>query len=201
MKLLALALVIAGASVARADDDAPVAKPMAHITDSDGVCGPLRKDLDAKLECKAIAHAKLAGSATADLYAVKADVTRYAVVVTDGGASAASEPIELLGSDCGMMKCDVLDGQTPKLRALHKGAMVALELVAKYHHETHDSGTPKIAGRWQTYDAIVCGKAASGAYTCVTRHRGARDHSCTAKLADDGALTSHCDDVEMLTLD
>src|SRR6185437_9463672 len=159
MKLLALALVIAGAATARADDDAPIAKPMAHVADA---CAPLRKDLDAKLACKPVAHAKLAGGATADLYAVNSDVIRYAVVVTDGGASATSEPIELLGSDCGMMKCDVLDRQTPTLRALHKGAMVALELVAKYHHETHDTGTPTIAGRWQTYDAILCGKSSSG---------------------------------------
>lgn len=201
MKLLALAIVIAGAATARADDDAPIARPMAHVADSDAVCASLRKDLDPKLACKAIAHAKLAGGATADLYAVKADVIRYAVVVTDGGASATSEPVDLVASDCGMMKCDIIDAQTPKLRAVQHGAMVVLEVSARFHHETHDGGTPKTSGRWQTYDAILCGKSPSGAYTCVARHRGARDHSCTAKLADDGTLTSRCDDVEILTLD
>ncbi len=200
MRILAIVISILCAARAYADDDAPVAKPMTHVTDKDAACAALRKELDAKLECKAIAHAKL-GAAAADLYAVEGDVTRYAVVITDGGASAMSEPLELVASDCGMMKCEILDAHAPKLRALHKGAMVVLEVVAKYHHETHDSGVSKSTGRWQTYDAIACGKAASGAYTCVTRHRGGRDHSCTATLADDATLTSKCEDVETLTLD
>jgi hypothetical protein len=201
MRSFAIAISILCATRAYADDDAPIARPMTHVSDSDGVCAPLRKDLDAKLECKAVAHAKLAGGATADLYAVKSDVLRYAVVVTDGGASATSEPVELVASDCGMMKCDILDAQTPKLRAVQHGAMVVFEVSAKFHHETHDAGAPKTSGRWQTYDAIACGKAVSATYTCVARHKGGRDHSCTAKLADDGTLTSRCDDVETITLD
>ena len=197
---IVLALLLLAPALAHADDDAPVAKPMTHISDSDGVCGVLRKDLDAKLDCKAIAHARL-GAATAELYAVKGPVTRYAVVITDGGASAVSEPLELVASDCGMMKCDVLDAKSAKLRVLHKGAMVVVEVVAKYHHEMHDTGTSRLGGRWQTYDAIACGKNTGGAYTCVTRHKGALDHSCTATLADDATLTSKCEDVETLTLD
>ena len=201
MRFLALMVLLVPATAFAQSDAAPIARPMTHVSDSDGACAPLRKDLDPKLACKSVAHAKLAGGATADLYAVKSDVVRYAVVITDGGAGATSEPVELVASDCGMMKCDVLDAQTPKLRAVHHGAMVVLEVSAKLHHETHDGGTPKTSGRWQTYDAIVCGKAASGTYTCVSRHKGGRDHSCTATLADDGTLTSRCEDVETLTLD
>jgi hypothetical protein len=201
MRSLIVAISILCAARAYADDDAPVAKPMGHATSSDGLCYALRKDLDAKLACKSVAHVKLAGGATADLYAVKSDVIRYAVVITDNRSSATSEPVELLTEDCGMMKCDLLDGQTPKLRAIGHGAMAVLELSAKFHHETHDDKVPKVTGRWSTYDAILCGKNSGSAYTCVTRHRGGRDHSCTARLADDGTLTSRCEDVEQLTLD
>lgn len=199
---LALLLLVLVPTVARAQsDDAPVPKPMTPVTNSDFVCGMLTKDLDPKLACKDVAHVKLADGATVDLWAVKGDLVRYAVVVEGADHKhAVSAPVELTGQDCGMMKCDMLDGATPKLRTIQKGKIAVLELTAKFHHEVHE---PKMAvtERWQEVDYLACGPASGGALTCVARHFGGRGHSCKGKLADDGALSLSCDDLEQLSLD
>jgi hypothetical protein len=191
---IVLALLLVAPALAFADDTDNTRIDMTALTAAPDACTTLRKDMDEKTACKPIAHAKLAGGATADLYAVAAkDIAwRYAVVVTAGDKVTMSPVIELDVADCGMMKCDLLDGATPKLHAIRDGKEVAVEVTGRFHHENTSPDVPhakpKTTDRWTTLDAVVCnGKQ------CFTRHRGMRDHACTGSIANDGAMTTHCD--------
>ena len=204
MKLLALALIAAAPALAFADDpDRDNARTdMAAVTAPADACTALRKDMDEKTACKPIAHAKLAGGATADLYAVTGkdlDVWRYAVVVTAGDRSTVSPMIEADASDCGMNKCDLLVGATPKLHAIAGGKEVAIEITARFQHQTTSPDEPhpkpRVTERWSTFDALVCdGKV------CLRRHRGDRQHSCTGSISADSTMTTHCDETSYIDL-
>jgi hypothetical protein len=206
VRIASLALITAALATrtAHADDAAPAPAPMTPVADLAAVCRELRDDLDATVACKRVAGARLAGGATVEIHAVVDERIRYAVVVTAGGKLAMSTPVELSPSDCGMMKCDILEQHKPSLRVVRGGAVALLEITARYHHEQHDPESSKprstITERWRAYDYVACGKASSGALTCLARHHGDRGHSCTGRVT--GAdVTLTCDDVEPLLLD
>lgn len=181
----------------------PTPAEMTEAKDLGEACTEARDMLPATATCTVRSKVDIKGFGTAELLEIQhAEITQYAISLRMPTTYLVSSPVQFVSSNCGMMKCDVIDRMVPKLRALKNG-MVALEISIQAHHEYTDERGPKvkqvITDRWDQASIIVCGGRA-GSIECVNREWGGRYNSCTVKVGDDGNVTSSCTTTEPVGL-
>ncbi len=181
----------------------PAPTEMTEVKDAAEACAEAHDTLPSTAKCSVVGKVEVKGLGTAELVVVDGgEVVQYAIAIRTAGKQLVSERLMLVAHNCGMMKCDVIDRQQPKLRALRNGT-VALEVTVQAHHEYTDERGPKAkqvtTDRWDQVSIIACGNR-SGAIECVTREWGGRHNSCKAKLGDDGSVTTSCTTTEPVGL-
>jgi hypothetical protein len=189
--------ILIPASIARADG--PVA--MKPVADAAAVCAALTGG-DSKVKCTSAAKSTVRDVGNVELYVAKGDVVRYAIVVAKDGKTLMSAPLELMTSDCGMQKCDLLDDHKPALRTLSiNGKGVAGALVEqKFHHEHSDDSSGKnkqvVDDRWTATTVIAC-----SATKCLEKTWGGRHNACKVQLKNDGTTVASCETTDSLSVD
>jgi hypothetical protein len=182
----------------------PTLTPMTEVADTAALCKELRGTLDATLTCKAISKVAVKGIGDVEVWSASDNyVTAYVVAINDGSKRWMAERIEVVVSNCGMMKCDIVDSHKPRTpRALKTYTpSVAIEFPLELHHEhTADDGKKGwqvTDDRWSAMQIVTCGKV-KGVLTCGAQSWGGRHNSCKVTLDNAGGVTASCTSTDLV---
>lgn len=210
----ALSLLVAASLTSTAFAETPPAPPppppnqtlpMTAIKDAAAACAAIVQG-DPTAKCTKLASVPLKGIGNAEVYGIKGPVIRYAMVVTANNITYISPPVELMQSNCGMGKCDIVDSAKPTLKSLTiAGVTVPALVVEVVSHNERTEGTekskPTTVAKWLSTTVLACSGSTKLGPACRTYKWGFRDMSCKTNVTASGDVNVTCDSVEHITFE